>query len=285
MYGKPGDTTGVKAPRLIPPRLIPALLVPTRIIAAVSERRVQLTFPLEQRVLNRFENFHTGANVELISRLKGLAGDGGDLGLWLTGEPGSGRSHLLEATCQAAEQAGRRALYLPFRELPRDPQVLESLSADLLALDDVGAWLGERELEAALLGFYQEQIQVGGQWLSSSTETAQQAEFALPDLASRLRALAGFRVQAPDDDGLRSILSEAALRQGLVLSNSVLDYWLHRAARSLPGLMAQLKALDDRALAEQRRVTIPLMKEVLALWSGCWSPGVVRRGMWCPHCR
>lgn len=231
----------------------------------MSERRVQLTIPLDQRVLNRFENFHTGANAELTSRLNDLASNGGELGLWLSGDSGSGRSHLLEATCQAAEQSGRRAIYVPLMELPRDPQVLESLAGDLIALDDVDAWLGERELEAALMALYQGQLQTGSQLLMSSARTAQQEVFSLADLASRLRALAGYRVQPPDDEGLRSILTEAALRQGLVLTRSVLDYWLHRAARSLPELLGQLKVLDERALAEQRRVTIPLIKEVLAL--------------------
>lgn len=231
----------------------------------VSERRSQLTIPMVQRVLNRFENFHTGANAELVTRLRELAVGSADLGLWLAGEPGSGRSHLLEASCQAAEQSGRAALYLPLKELPPAAEVLESLQADLIAIDDIDVWLGERELEAALMGLYQEQLQRGGQFLVSAAGTAQQQAFALPDLASRGRALPGFRVQAPDDEGLRQILSATAHQQGLVLSKSVLDYWLHRAPRSLPGLLVQLKTLDDCALAEQRRISIPLIKEVLSL--------------------
>lgn len=236
----------------------------------MSERRVQLTIPLQQRVLNRFDNFYAGTNAELISRLRALARQApdrprGELGLWLSGEPGSGRSHLLEATCQDVEQSGRRALYVPLRELPREPRVLESLRADLIALDDVHAWLGERQLEAMLMGLYQGQLQTGGSLLISGAGTAQQARFVLADLASRFRALAGFRVQPPDDAGLRSILTDAAHRQGLVLTEGVLDYWLHRAVRSLPALLDQLRLLDERALSEQRRVTIPLIKEVLGL--------------------
>jgi DnaA family protein len=231
----------------------------------VADGTLQLTIPLEARVLHRFENFHTGANGELVGLLKTLAEKGGALGLWLRGEAGSGRTHLLEASCQAAEQAGRRAIYVPLAELPASPGVLDALEADLIALDDVDAWLGELELEAALMALYQNQLQTHGQLLVCSTRTALQAEFVLPDLASRFRALPGYRLQAPDDQGLRDILFAAAHRQGLTLTDPVLDYWLHRAVRSLPELLAQLRMLDERALAEQRAVTIPLIKEVLAL--------------------
>ena len=232
---------------------------------SVADRIQQLPMPLTARELNRFENFLTGSNGELICRLKGLAVDGDGLGLWIRGEAGSGRSHLLEASCQAADQAGRRTLYAPLSELPRRAEALESLDADLIALDDVEVWLGDHTLESSLMAVYQNQLQRDGQLIVASLIAARQADFALPDLASRFRALPGYRVVPPDDRGLRDILIAAAHRQGLTLTEPVLDYWLHRAVRSLPELLAQLKALDERALAEQRAVTIPLIKETLSL--------------------
>jgi DnaA family protein len=231
----------------------------------VADRAHQLTIPLVQRVLHRFENFHTGTNAELISRLRDLAETGDSLGIWITGEAGAGKTHLLEASCQAAEQIGRRAIYAPLGELPADNRVLESLEADLIALDDVDAWLGDEALETALMALYQDQLQSGGQLLVASPRGARQLAFALPDLASRFRALPGYRLLPPDDQGLREILTAAAHRQGLTLTEPVLDYWLHRAVRSLPVLLGQLKLLDEQALAEQRAVTIPLIKETLSL--------------------
>ena len=49
-----------------------------------------------------------------------------------------------------------------------------------------------------------------------------------------------------------AILFEAAHRRGLTLTRAVLDYWLHRAVRSLPLLMEQLNSLDEQALVEQQ---------------------------------
>ncbi len=234
-------------------------------VITLADRTRQLPIPLRARVLNRFGNFHTGANGELVCRLKALAVEGDGMGVWIRAEPGSGRSHLLEAACQAAEQAGRRALYVPLSELPGGVEVLDALEADLVALDDVDVWLGDRSRETALMAVYQGQLQRGGQLIAAALHPAQRIRFRLPDLASRFRALPGYRVSPPDDRGLRDILTAAAHRQGLTLTEPVLDYWLHRAVRSLPELLAQLKRLDEQALAEQRAVTIPLIKETLSL--------------------
>lgn len=238
-------------------------------VRAVSEPKAeagrQLTLRLDAQVLLGFDNFHTGANAELVHQLNALAVEAESLGAWVCGEAGVGKSHLLQATCQAAEQAGRRSIYVPLKALAADAAAVESLAADLIALDDVEVWLGRAPLEAVLMGLYQQQLQSGGQIVIASARTAQQSAFELADLASRARALPGYRVLAADDEGLREILFAAAQRRGLTLTDAVLDYWLHRAVRSLPELLAQLQTLDDQALVEQRAITIPLIKEVLGL--------------------
>lgn len=231
----------------------------------MTERRRQLTIDLHQQDLHQLDNFDAGGNGELVEAIRGLAAGARTPGLLVWGPGGCGRSHLLQAACHAAEAGGRRSLYLPLALLPRDPEVLENLGAGLVALDDVDAWLGTRSLEAALMGLYQRQFDSQRAVLVSAGAPAQRLAFALPDLASRLRALPGFSVRPPDDSGLRRILVAAAHRQGLILADPVLDFWLSRAPRSLPGLLAQLRALERRSLAEQRRITIPLVKEVLAL--------------------
>ena len=111
----------------------------------VTDRGGQLAFPLRLEGLKHFENFHTGANTELVSRLEALVAARGTLGYWLWGQAGRGRSHLLQASCQHAEQLGYRAAYLPLDLLPRDSLILDGLETDLFLvghpeeIDDVSA--------------------------------------------------------------------------------------------------------------------------------------------------
>jgi DnaA-homolog protein len=225
----------------------------------------QLTFEITGNHLCDFANFETGANAELVARLKLLAAGSGGQGTWLWGEAGSGRSHLLQAVCAQAAEVERPAFYLPLAQLPGQPMITEGLAGGVIALDDIDCWLGDKELEAALVGLYQLQLESDGVLVIASARPAASVEFAVPDLASRFRALSSYRVQPLDDAGLTRVLQASARRRGLVLNDATADFWLTRSRRSLPLLLAELDQLDQAALASQRRLTIPLLKAVLQL--------------------
>jgi len=226
---------------------------------------VQLTIPLDVADRRDFATFDVGANGELLERLQSLAAQPATAGIWLWGAAGSGRSHLLQALCQAAADAGHRAAYLPLGSLPPDRGLLDDMVSDVLTLDDVDVWLGDGELEAALVGTYQNQLEVGAPLVVSAPVPAAAVDFVLPDLASRFKSLASYRLVPPDDEGLRRVLRGEARRRGLELSPATLDFWLARSRRRLPVLLAELDQLDRAALAAQRRLTIPLLKDVLDL--------------------
>lgn len=223
----------------------------------------QLTLPMEINQLCDFASFECGANGEAVAGLKLLAAGRAGTGVWLWGEHGSGRSHLLQAVCAEASRHGRTALYLPLAQVTRDPAVLDGLEGGVVALDDIEHWLGDAELEAALVGLYQRQLDCAGSLLAAAGTTAARLEFSVADLASRLRALASYHLQPLDDAGLRNVLRSRARRLGLELGAATADFWLNRSRRSLPLLLAELERVDQAALASQRRLTIPLLKEVL----------------------
>ena len=232
----------------------------------MSDHSRQLTIPLRLNELCDFRNFQTGRNNELVSRLQDLASGNGFAGLFLWGPKGRGCSHLLQAACQRVTAAGRHSVYLPMADLPREPDLLGGMEdAHLVAIDDVQAWLGSPDTEAAVMALYQALLGGGRRLLVASTAAPAQLHFDLPDLASRMRALEVFEVQPLQDEGIRAALAEASLRKGLILEASVLDFWMRRSSRHLPDLLEQLEVLDVAALAAQRRLTIPLLKEVLEL--------------------
>jgi DnaA-homolog protein len=232
--------------------------------AAARGAQLALRFPPSSRAT--FDSFEAGANVELISRLRALdQGNTAFCGYYLFGTPGIGRSHLLQAACQR-HGSGAGAIYLPLANVDLRPGLLEGLdSRRLVALDDIECWLGNADAEMALLGLYQELVSAGGRLLISAGQPAAALRFHFADLASRLRALPAYQVQPLDDAGKARILVRLAARRGLELSVAVLDFWLARSARDLPSLLDEFDRLDTAALAGQRRITVPLVKEVLDL--------------------
>ena len=115
----------------------------------------QLPLALRWPRRQRFEHFHAGANAAAAAAVQALARDAGAPWVYLYGAPGSGRSHLLVAACQAAHAAGRVVQYLPLSTLGDRAAALRGVGgSELLALDDLGAIAGDRDAENALFDLY-----------------------------------------------------------------------------------------------------------------------------------
>ncbi len=65
------------------------------------------------------------------------------------------------------------------------------------------------------------------------------------------------------DDARRAILLHRAAHAGIPLEPAAVDYLLRHNARDLRTLMQLLQRLDREALARGRRITVPLLRELL----------------------
>jgi DnaA-homolog protein len=223
--------------------------------------------PLEIRLADHavFENFHAAGNELTVHQVRDAATNPGGPMLWLWGAPGVGRSHLLQACTVAAGQAGRRAAFVPCHPSAGLPAgVLEGLGAlDVVCLDDVDAVAGQVDWEAGLFRLFEELRQGGGRLAVTSAGPAADVAFRLPDLASRLRAGLALRVRPLDDDGRLAALQARARFRGFELPTETGHYLLSRCDRGAGSLFRVLEELDRAALAAQKRLTIPFVREVL----------------------
>lgn len=224
----------------------------------------QLPLALRWPRRQRFEHFHAGVNAAALAAARALAIERGAPWVYLHGAGGSGRSHLLLATCQAATAAGRRAQYLPLATMSDHAAALRGVTgSELLALDDLGAIAGNREAEHALFDLYNRTRADGNALLFAAAATPAQLGIELPDLRSRLGACTQFALKPLDDDERRAVLKAQAAARGIELDDSVLDWLFARYARDLGALLDLLDKLDQASLAAQRRVTIPFLRDVL----------------------
>jgi len=209
----------------------------------------------------RFANYCAGDNLALLASLRATADGVGERFVMLWGAAGLGKSHLLQAACDAAARAGRRAAYLPLSEfVALSPAVLEGLEGlDLVCLDDLQAVAGEAAWEEALFHLYNRLREAGGSLVAAGDASPAGLPLCLPDLASRLAWGPVYRLQPLDEAARAQALQARAAGRGLELPDEVAAYLLRRCPRDLRSLFALLDRLDLASLAQQRRLTIPFV--------------------------
>lgn len=196
-------------------------------------------------------NFVTGSNAEALARLRDAAdGAGAESIIYLWGEPGCGRTHLLRAAARAAADGAY---------LPSDGEHTQA-QARLIAADDVDRLDEARQV--ALFNLINRARETGGTVVAAGC--APPARLALrEDLKSRLGWGLVYQLRPLSDAEKALHLRAEAERRGMRLADEVVWYLLSHLPRDLPSLNSALDRLDRYSLARRRHITLPLVREVL----------------------
>lgn len=208
-----------------------------------------------------FENFYPAGNELVLQALQ----QGNDAMLYLWGPGGSGKSHLLQALCNATAANGHSPVYLPLQELASlSPTLLAGLEQQaLIAVDDIQTVANLPQWEEGLFHLYNRVRDSGHHLVVSATAAPAGLAFALPDLASRLGWGPVFQLSVLTDTDKRAALKLRAHRRGLEMGEEVAEYMLRRCPRDMDSLFTLLNSLDQASLAAQRRLTIPFVRQFL----------------------
>jgi DnaA family protein len=198
------------------------------------------------------DNFVAGRNVELLAALRhAMTEAAGERCFYLWGEPGSGKSHLLQATVAQARASGQSAICL-CRAVPA--------AMPVVAVDDVEAL--DDAAQIALFELYNRMRESGGMLLVSGTAAPAHLHLR-DDLRTRLGWGLVYQVQGLSDEEKAQALVQHASAKGLILPHEVTQYLLRHGRRDLPSLLIVLDALDAHCLRLKRGASVPLLKEVM----------------------
>jgi DnaA family protein len=215
----------------------------------------QIPLPIGPLPQPRFDNFMPGSNAAALQHLQALAWPSAPVYLW--GPAGSGKSHLLRALANRCQQAGQQVGW--FDASDRLPWVLAPEWAVVL-IDRCEVLTPEAQHAAFAL------------FVDAATHGVQVAAAGrlppvdLPlreDLRTRLAWGHVFALQPLADAETRAALRREADHRGIFLSDEVMDHVLTHFPRDLSHLMELLDRLDSYALARGRRVTVPLLRQML----------------------
>ena len=205
-----------------------------------------------------FDNFVPGENAELMERLLSLAAPNCFDSVYLWGEAGSGRSHLLMATAEAATDSGRPLVCVRGGDVGHD---LPMPTGGLLIVDEAER-LGP-DAQIALFRAYNTARIIGLAMLVAGDAPPRLLQLR-EDLRTRIGQALIYQVQPLSDDDKAETLARHARSRGLALEPELISYLLRHGRRDLGSLLSVLDSLDEQTLVQKRHPTLPLLREILA---------------------
>jgi DnaA family protein len=182
-----------------------------------------------------FENFVPGPNAEALARVRELAeGALAERVVYLWGEPGCGRTHLLRAAARV------------------NPALVVADDVQRLDAD------GEQRLFIAI-----NEAREAGPAVLAAGDRAPAALALRADLRSRLAWGLVYQLAPLADRDKALQLRALAAERGLLLSDEVLAYLLARLPRDMATLQGVMEVLDRYSLIRQKGLTLPLVREAL----------------------
>lgn len=215
-----------------------------------------------------FDNFFIGSNTEVVTALRDFLRQQAGL-IFLFGDEGSGKTHLLYAAQKRATADSRRAAYLSMS----DAEVVGQLTSfvdhgELVCIDDVHRAAGSSGLERVLFNLIEQQRQSNGSVILAADRPTRSIPFATPDLQSRVGSGASYRVRALTDEQKVDAIRLRAQHRGIELTDDVINYVMKRYARDTSSLFSLLGRIDEASLSAQRLVTIPFIRQMEELRDG-----------------
>lgn len=196
------------------------------------------------------ENFSAGSNADALTALAAwLSPENREPCLFLWGESGAGKTHLLRA-CGAA-----------YADAANDPLLATiAMDAPFIAIDNVESLSEDGQI--ALFNHFNRLRAAGGRLLATADAPPLQLRLR-EDLRTRLGSGLIFRLRPLSDTEKIAALEAQAAQRGMRLAPEALNYVLARAPRDMRSLSAFLAALDRYSLEHKRPLTLPLLRELL----------------------
>ena len=214
----------------------------------------QLIFDFDERGYPGFDKFLGTENAELVYVLQHKH----DPFIYVWGEEGAGKSHLLRAWVAQALDAGKKAVYIDAAATPLTEAAFE---AEYLAIDQIEK-LGNEE-QALLFAVFNRFRNSGKGFLLLSSEHTPQQLVIREDLRTRMAYCLVYEVKPlTDQEKIDALVSMAAARQ-VTIDPEIFEYLLNHWRRDMDSLMQMLDTLDNYAVTMGKRITLPLLRQLL----------------------
>ncbi|MFQ5470324.1 MAG: DnaA regulatory inactivator Hda [Gammaproteobacteria bacterium] len=225
----------------------------------------QIPLGLKLREGVTFGNFLAGDNGEAVKFLSQYTGRPSTQAVFIWGDKGVGKTHLLQAACHNVAITGKSTAYIPLTMADEfSSAYLEEMeNMSLVCIDDVDMIAGQSDWEYALFHLYNRIHACNGHLIIAGNASPGHLGIKLRDLSSRLGWGWVFHMEQLTDEQKLELLKQRTAERGMHLPDEVAQYMLRHCPRDTHTLFSLIDHLDDASLTEKRRLTIPFVKSIL----------------------
>ncbi|MGB0665120.1 MAG: DnaA regulatory inactivator Hda [Pontibacterium sp.] len=226
----------------------------------------QLPLGLTVRDNARFDNFIAEHNDIVCDLLQACVKHRAESFVYLWGDSGSGRSHLLQATCHAAAVSGQKPLYLPMKKLMAQmrPEVLMGVEdSDVICIDSIEALVGNKEWQEATFHLFNRIIQHNRLLVIAGNAEPYSLGIELKDLVTRLNSGVAHWIHRLSKEDVQRVIKNRIIARGMRIDDPVVEYITDHASLDLRDVTKLIETLDQKSLAEKARLTKTFVKRVL----------------------
>lgn len=216
----------------------------------------QLALDFDEPAYPRFDKLLGTANAELIYILQ----QEHDQFLYIWGEQGSGKSHILQAWIGQAVQQGHRTLYV---DAATDTLTDAAMAAEYVAIDQVEK-LNRKEQTVLFNLFNQFRNNRQGYLLLSADVPPVKLNSKLrDDLRTRLAYCLAYEVKSLSVQEKIDALTNMAKTRQLNIDPSIYEYLLEHWRQDMDSLLCMFNDLANYSINVGKPITLPLLRKLL----------------------
>ena len=226
----------------------------------IMNKPKQLTFPWSKPNKSNFNEYYfDDANKALHNKIL----EHEDIVLY--GIKKTGKTYLLQSLCNYYADKNKLSLFIPLAEVTSlETSIFDSIeSMDIICIDDLDAIKGFPEWEIALFNLINNSLISGCRLVFGTSQNPASINFSLSDLDSRIRKINSTEVFPINNENLHKAIKKISQFRSIRLGDKELNYLITYTERSIDSLINILNKLDDLSIEQKRKITIPLIKEII----------------------
>jgi len=233
------------------------------LMSIIMNKPQQLTFPWHKSNKSSFDEFYVvSSNSQLLSALQDQSSNED---FFISGSQDSGKTYLLQALCNFYNEMDKSSLLIPTNQLIKyGTDILDAVeNLDLICIDGLENIISNELWETAIFNLINRSLVSHSRLIFTSSQDLKQMKFILPDLESRLRKLESYELHPIKDEELFDALKYISKLRLINLGDKEANYLIKYSNRSISNLVKILESLDKLSMEMKRKITIPLIKEVI----------------------